>query len=693
MALQFVTRPISYVVELVYWGIASTVNTLLSPTGLALPVGTRLIRRQVRLSPEEMARRNQELSALLDSDVDLEGGGEEEAGSASQDGEDGTQGSVEGGWHGGQAAPMLVTTAPGLCVECEAPAAMRCEQCDDEYCAVCFQSLHRKGKRARHTAVAVEGGAHGAAAGPRLQPGRGAVPAAAPTSAGEMYSPEWFVERSKYIPLRLDMTQRKGLRLLQSALKVCDYTDKIDVATNRNKAKRVAAQLRDVCALLSGTVVAVDYAEGQRLVQSRDFLRNKDFFVAYFEVGRRHKIMNPDAMRDEYGKLIYLLQDANSEEVQDLLQFSCVGGLETVHKKLAEAGMEALMRDPLVRVATMEIMPEGKQRHQIQQEIKAKEHAVKQLSRRYGGSRNFTEEDVQLCLYSIADNHAYLRYNRDPVDKMIKLLRAHFKPGSYSEGYSLAITGDEDGARLTHSHDRQYSYVLQSLTLWREITQDMFRLWTLAEEDLLDPATPYTLKDTGQGFNRVQECPRISKAMREIVHNVQLQSGGWVGSSVVHLGDNNVPNSLVFIDKYNQVSRFLQPIVLCIEKLPTIVKDPGVREYIDGTFGGVQKLTMDILVDFFKGQSVVKWDSRVAVVAASSPVSTPCVIEWLTKWIVFAFASGGFDGSGADNFFDAGSCIDGRLTSAWNWCQKLESKFYFPVFLLTGFTGFDGEFG
>ena len=107
-------------------------------------------------------------------------------------------------------------------------------------------------------------------------------------------------------------------------------------------------------------------------------------------------------------------------------------------------------------------------------------------------------------------------------------------------------------------------------------------------------------------MNRVQECPRISKAMREIVHNVQLQSGGWVGSSVVHLGDNNVPNSLLFIDKYNQVSRFLQPIVLCVEKLPTIIKDPAVRQYIDGTFGGVEKLTMDILVDFFKGQSVVK---------------------------------------------------------------------------------------
>ena len=51
-----------------------------------------------------------------------------------------------------------------------------------------------------------------------------------------------------------------------------------------------------------------------------------------------------------------------------------------------------------------------------------------------------------------------------------------------------------------------------------------------------------------------------------------------------------------------------------------------------------------------------------------------------------------FDGSGADNFFDAGSCIDGRLTSAWNWCSKLEKKRFFSIFLLTGFIGFDGQF-
>lgn len=35
------------------------------------------------------------------------------------------------------------------------------------------------------------------------------------------------------------------------------------------------------------------------------------------------------------------------------------------------------------------------------------------------------------------------------------------------------------------------------------------------------------------------------------------------------------------------------------------------------------------------------------------------------------FTPTGFDGSGGDNMMDAGSCIDGRLTSAWNWCQNL----------------------
>ena len=65
-------------------------------------------------------------------------------------------------------------------------------------------------------------------------------------------------------------------------------------------------------------------------------------------------------------------------------------------------------------------------------------------------------------------------------------------------GMSLAISGGRGGARLTHSHQRQYAYVLQSLSLWREINTDMFKLWCLAESDLLSESSPYRLVNTGQ---------------------------------------------------------------------------------------------------------------------------------------------------------------------------------------------------
>jgi hypothetical protein len=81
--------------------------------------------------------------------------------------------------------------------------------------------------------------------------------------------------------------------------------------------------------------------------------------------------------------------------------------------------------------------------------------------------------------------------------------------------------------------------------------------------------------------------------------------------------------------------------------------DPEIDNYITAAFGGVEQCRKSILIDFCRHA---------------------------------------FDGSGADNFFDAGSCIDGRLTSAWNWCSKLEKKSYYPVFKLAGFSGFDGDF-
>ena len=73
---------------------------------------------------------------------------------------------------------------------------------------------------------------------------------------------------------------------------------------------------------------------------------------------------------------------------------------------------------------------------------------------------------------------------------------------------------------------------------------DMFHLWYLAESDLLSENVPYRLRDTGQGLNRVQAAPKTSRMMHAILNRAQRSIGSWVGSSVIHMGDHNVPNAL-----------------------------------------------------------------------------------------------------------------------------------------------------
>lgn len=100
--------------------------------------------------------------------------------------------------------------------------------------------------------------------------------------------------------------------------------------------------------------------------------------------------------------------------------------------------------------------------------------------------------------------------------------------------------------------------------------------------------------------------------------------------------------------------RILGPIVSCLENIERICEnDESMKIFVENGFGSVKELKKIILFDFF---------------------------------------TSAFDGSGADNFYDAGSCIDGRLTSSWNWCSKLPTKSFYCIFKLTGFTGFDGEF-
>jgi Protein of unknown function (DUF2009) len=89
------------------------------------------------------------------------------------------------------------------------------------------------------------------------------------------------------------------------------------------------------------------------------------------------------------------------------------------------------------------------------------------------------------------------------------------------------------------------------------------------------------------------------------------------------MGDHNVPNAHFFADKYTQVYRITLPICNTLAKIPELMKKPSLSKFVEEEFGSEEDLMVEILGDFFRH---------------------------------------GFDGSGADNFFDAGSCIDGKLT-------------------------------
>ena len=125
---------------------------------------------------------------------------------------------------------------------------------------------------------------------------------------------------------------------------------------------------------------------------------------------------------------------------------------------------------------------------------------------------------------------------------------------------------------------------------------------------------------------RTPQAPRISREMHAIIARVQHRMGGWVGSSVVHLGDSNVPNALVFIDKvcrrgrggsahthththvrvpspalpraqYSQIQRILNPIVIVVRRLPLLCREkPGIGRYVEAEFGGADNAAREGLV-------------------------------------------------------------------------------------------------
>lgn len=570
---------------------------------------------------------------------------------------------------------------PSVCMECEdMKYEIKCKDCDEKFCVICFEMLHRGGKRKLHEHLKVTtiletsdksnmpddeetqkkkqdllNGALAANGIPdQTLPEENEELAQGSTDAKLMKS---LYEKTRYIPLRLTYEERHLLRLLEAALHVSEYTDRVDILSYKSKAKRVVEQLKECCSVLTGLVVASDLKIGQKILEMKNFSDNAQWFQDIFEIGRRYKIMNPERMRDTYGKLCYMVMDSRLPQIKEHMEFDLYKPIKTVQSYLTsnsadEGRVLALFQDKLIIPATSYISAVGKPRLQINKLIKQKETAIEILASRYS-TKFYTKEDIRQVLYSVGDYHAYVNMNRRPIMRMLERLEVFRNPEIASK-FNIGIQYGRDGARLTHDHERQWHYVQQSLTLWSIIQREMVKLWYIADDDLYDGSN-YKLASTGHGLHRIKACPGIYKEMHRIIQECRTKTEKWVGSSVVHLGDDAVPNALFFLDKYTQVPSILIPFDQTLIKINDMVKDdPYMLEYINREYGSVENLKLTILQDAFAHM---------------------------------------FDGSGADNFYMSGSCIDGRLTSAWNHCNEIAKKKYYNMFLLTSFTGFNGSEG
>lgn len=561
------------------------------------------------------------------------------------------------------------------CVECtDMPYELLCEPCDEKFCRVCWDVIHRSGKRKNHkTRVLTNERADQEKQkqqqqqqstgllllqileGDELDYLSSSSNAVSGASVDKLLL-ESLRSSIAYIPMRLTYEERRLLRLLEAALNVSEYTDKIDIISYKSKSKRIVAELKEICSILAGLVVAQDFKTGQKFIEEKNFVDNAEWYKDIFEIGRRYKIMNPEKLRDSFGKLCFMIMDSRFPEIKEQLEFDLYKPIKTIETFLLDKEpqlLEKLFASDLILTATAEISPEGKSRSILNKQKKSKEMAIERLASKYHSSR-LSKEEIRQLLYSIGDFHSYINFNKSPIKRILKQLESNFSPEDSSGPHSLGIKIGREGARLSHTHETQYYFCHQSLTMWSIIMRDFIKLWKVADEDLLSKIN-YKLMDTGQGLQRVKAAPQTQRFMYKIIHEVQRKTPvSFIGSSSVHIADTAVPSALNFLDKYIQVPRILIPVDKCLMMIDEMIKDQYVSEAIDSEFGSAENLKLEILTDFFRHA---------------------------------------FNGSGGSDYFNAGSCIDGRLTSAWNWANLIAKKNYYKYFLLSGFIGFNGTDG
>lgn len=459
--------------------------------------------------------------------------------------------------------------------------------------------------------------------------------------------------------LRLTDLERQKLQLIVAALKVSEYTDDVDnYLRPYDKERRMIKAMRELFDTIVGLAIASDAiprsVKESLLGGTATVSSIVPLLEELFEILRRHKRLNPFSHRGEYGKMLMLLQDVQKRSVQNALGINStlVLPVRTVGSALAEIDCEALLENDDIKREFLKAT--GQEKQQVMQ----------QLIEKYSGGDKGRAERIEHCLRSIDDVYAFIDSNTRPLRLLRHYIVRMFEPLNSTDVYNIAIRSGRDGACFTHDHVTQCQYVSESLLLWENVQKNIFELWEAAEDDMLvDGKGQYSFVNTGQGFHRMCSAPKSYSIMSRCVQETARRMGGWVGIKVIHLGDQDVPNPLVFIDKYTIIPRLVQPVIQTLRALrsvfhasgededgPQIAHEydnyPGLRNLLRSKFRSYDDLRYMILSDFFKH---------------------------------------GFDGSGDDG----GNCIDGRLTSAWNWCNHLHKKRYYDAFVLTGFSGFD----
>ena len=240
------------------------------------------------------------------------------------------------------------------------------------------------------------------------------------------------------------------LRILEDALTVSEYTDKVDNMGQRDRVNLQIDGINSILSTLTGLYLASDHKAGKKVFATGDFADNAAFYQTIFEIGRRHKIRNPDKMRSTYGKLVAIAQDSNHPTIRSALGFSLVSPILTVRQDIQRNNCLGILEEPLLEFITASFDIYAEQADKLRTTaLKLRNAATDELVDKYlratGGA--VTDEQIRFWLASISDHHSYLTQALAPLKRLHERLFLYFSPENAVTCHSLAITAGKATAR------------------------------------------------------------------------------------------------------------------------------------------------------------------------------------------------------------------------------------------------------